>query len=463
MYLQQFISEDALHDSMARDPSPRCHPMTREKVFEVIANWINEPNPCQRIMWVNGPAGAGKTAIAQTVAERCSTEHLAASFFFLRNSSDRGSAKRLFTTLAWQLAKNEPDLLPYMESTIEKGPLLPTRSIDIQFDHFIVKLFEQVRLDKPDSCLKKSLVIIDGVDECEPEDTQRLVLELIVDALVKEKIPLRFLICSRAEAHIREAIGGNKMTHTLELDHFAPNNDIRRYLEAEFVRISNERSISSLDSSPWPPNGAIDLLVSKSSGQFIHASTVIKFVDDKDGDPRQQLNTILRLRSASCRSPPFAGLDQLYIQILSQQRDVRFLRDLFALLLALRQPKVSFVCRRLRISNDELKWKLRRMQSLLQISGTVIDMHHLSLQDFLQDKKRAGRFFVHPMRVMFVRLPEVTRPVVLTSAAVVSIVPFAVLTLGVGPLYFLTRVARGCVTSKADSLYAQMLVHSRLI
>src|SRR6266550_3216960 len=154
MYLQQFISEDALHDSMARFPPPRCHPMTREKVFEVIADWINNTDPCQRIMWVNGPAGAGKTAIAQTVTERCSTEHLAASFFFLRNSSERGCAKRLFTTLAWQLAKNEPDLLPYMESTIEKGRLLPTRSIDIQFDHFIVKLFEQFRLDKPGSCPK---------------------------------------------------------------------------------------------------------------------------------------------------------------------------------------------------------------------------------------------------------------------------------------------------------------------
>ena len=416
-------------------------------------------------MWVNGPAGAGKTAIAQTVAKRHSTEHLAASFFFLRNSSERGNADRLFTTLAWQLAKNEPDLLPYIESTIEKGPLLHTKSIDIQFDHFFVKPFEEFRLKKRDSCLTKSLIIIDGVDECADEDTQRLVLKLIADALANEKIPLRFLIFSRAEAHILEAMKRNKVTHPLELDHrFAPDDDIRRYLEDEFARVATEHSLSSLDSSPWPPIGAIDQLVTKSSGQFIYPSTVIKFIDDKDGNPRELLKTVLRLRSAGSRSPPFAGLDQLYIQILSQERlDVRFLRDLFALLLALGQPKVSFVCRRLRISNNELKLKLRRMQSLLQISESVIDMHHLSLQDFLHDRKRAGRFFVHPMRVTFVRLPEVTRPIVLTSAAVVSIVPFAVLTLGVGPLYFLTRVATGRVTSKADALYAQVLVHSQLV
>jgi len=34
-------------------------------------------------MWLNGPAGAGKSAILQTIAERCKDNRLAASFFFL--------------------------------------------------------------------------------------------------------------------------------------------------------------------------------------------------------------------------------------------------------------------------------------------------------------------------------------------------------------------------------------------
>lgn len=440
--------------------------MTREKVLKIITDWVEEPQPRCRIMWLNGPAGAGKTAIAQTIAERCSEEQLAASFFFLRNCSDRGTATRLFTTLAWQLAKNIPEILSYIELAIRTEPLLPTKSINIQFDRLIVKIFE----DRPDLCPKKSLIIIDGVDECAPEETQKLVLELVGSALAKSNIPLRFLICSRAEAHIQETLErGNlrDVTHSLVLDHrFAPQDDIRRYLESEFTRISNQRNISSPGPSSWPPNGAVEMLVAKSSGQFIHASTVIQFVDDKDGNPREQLDIVLKLRSASCswRSPPFAELDQLYIQILSQQRDIRFLRDLFALILGLRQPEVSFVCRRLRISEEELKRRLRRMQSVIRISGSVIESHHLSLHDFLQDRKRAGRFFVHPTRVMFVRLPEILRPVLVTSAAVVGIVPFAVLTLGAGPLYFLTRAATpGRVTSKADTLYAYVLVHSQLV
>jgi hypothetical protein len=36
----------------------------------------------------------------------------------------------------------------------------------------------------------------------------------------------------------------------------------------------------------------------KSSGQFIYASTVVKFVDDRDHNPERQVNIILGTRSA---------------------------------------------------------------------------------------------------------------------------------------------------------------------
>ena len=117
--LKPHISEAAMHDSLARYPPPRCHPTTRERVLEIISDWINDSYPRQRIMWLNGPAGAGKSAIAQTIAERYKDNRLAASFFYLRNTPDRGAADRLFVTLAWQLAKSIPETLPYIESALE--------------------------------------------------------------------------------------------------------------------------------------------------------------------------------------------------------------------------------------------------------------------------------------------------------------------------------------------------------
>ena len=241
-----------MHDSLARYPPPLCHPRTREKVLKKISDWTDGSYPNQRIMWLNGPAGAGKSAIAQTIAERFKDSRLAASFFFLKNTPDRGVASRLFFTVAWQLATSIPETLPYIESVLKEEPLLYSKSIDIQFDHLILKIFENLHRDNPDLRPEKSLIIIDGVDECATEQDQKLFLTLIADAMARTSIPLQFLICSRPEAHIRETFkrqNMNKIARAVVLDgKFAPNNDIRRYLEDELFRIFTERHLSQLPS-----------------------------------------------------------------------------------------------------------------------------------------------------------------------------------------------------------------------
>jgi len=377
--------------------------------LKTITDWVKNPHARQPIIWLNGPAGAGKSAIAQTIAGRCSGEQLAASFFFLRNSSDRGTAARLFTTLAWQLAKNIPELLSYIESAIKAEPLFPSKSLDIHFDRLITQPLQELLRDKPDFRPQKSLVVIDGVDECVPDRDQVLFLRLIGNALSKIHIPLCFLICSRPEPHIHEAFESEEITgitHPVSLnDQFEPDNDIRRYLKDEFARICAEHKLFKL-SPGWPSGTTIDQLVSKSSGQFIYASTVVKFVEDIYDDPRERLEIALNARPVNSVSP-FAQLDQLYIQILSQQPDIRLLRDLFTLIIALRSPKIKFVCRRLRIREEQLERKLLRLRSLVRISHPDITTYHLSLHDFFLDKKRAGKYFIHPIRVTFVQLPQI--------------------------------------------------------
>ena len=377
---------------MTRFPLPRCHPKSREKVLKTITDWVTDPHARQHIIWLNGPAGAGESAIAQTIAGRCSGEQLAASFFFLRNSPDRGAATRLFTTLAWQLAQNIPELLSYVESAIKAEPLFHTKSLDIHLDLLIVQPLCELLRDKPDFCPQKSLVVIDGVDECVPDRDQVLFLRLIGDALSKMHIPLRFLICSRPEAHIQAVFESEVMagiTTAVSLnDQFDPDDDVRRYLEDEFARICAEHKLSTLE---WSPGRAIGQLVSKLSGQFIYASTVVKFVDDVYDDPREGLDIVLKTRPINSVSP-FAQLDQLYIQILSQQPNIRLLRDLFTLIIALRNPRITFVCRRLRIKEDQLKFKLLRLRSLIRISYPDVTTYHLSLHDFFLDQKRAGKY-----------------------------------------------------------------------
>ena len=62
--------------------------------------WAKADSGSKSTLWLYGPAGAGKSAIVQTVAKACARrDELAASFFFARTVACRNSAKYLFLTI----------------------------------------------------------------------------------------------------------------------------------------------------------------------------------------------------------------------------------------------------------------------------------------------------------------------------------------------------------------------------
>jgi hypothetical protein len=106
--LERFTSLGALHDSSAQDPSRTCIPGTRQHVIEALQRWFDDPSS-ERIFWLHGPIGVGKSAIAQTVAHTTDgRDKVAATFFFSRSDPSRNDGCRLFATLAWQLAISIP-------------------------------------------------------------------------------------------------------------------------------------------------------------------------------------------------------------------------------------------------------------------------------------------------------------------------------------------------------------------
>ena len=72
----------AAYDSGECDPALRYLPGIRRTVLKQIEIWVEAGSKGRSILWVHGRAGAGKSAIAQTVAETCAgRDELAASFF----------------------------------------------------------------------------------------------------------------------------------------------------------------------------------------------------------------------------------------------------------------------------------------------------------------------------------------------------------------------------------------------
>jgi hypothetical protein len=88
--LQRHVSPDALHDSLERSNSPKCHPDTRTAVL----SWAEDEDSETQVLWLHGPAGAGKTAISHSVAEMSQERNqIAAGFFFSRTAAGRNHEK----------------------------------------------------------------------------------------------------------------------------------------------------------------------------------------------------------------------------------------------------------------------------------------------------------------------------------------------------------------------------------
>ena len=84
----------AIHDSAERYPPPNCHPDTRKVVRQINLDWIHNKNSSSFFFWLYRPAGAGKTAILQAIAEYlCSPsgagQNFGGSFFFSREEWSR--------------------------------------------------------------------------------------------------------------------------------------------------------------------------------------------------------------------------------------------------------------------------------------------------------------------------------------------------------------------------------------
>ncbi len=68
--IREFSALQAIHNSEHRHDPPKCHPNTRIAIRDTLMDWVVDTADANaRIMWFYGPAGAGKSAIAQTLAE----------------------------------------------------------------------------------------------------------------------------------------------------------------------------------------------------------------------------------------------------------------------------------------------------------------------------------------------------------------------------------------------------------
>ncbi|KAJ7827683.1 hypothetical protein B0H14DRAFT_2516922 [Mycena olivaceomarginata] len=389
--LHRAVALEALYDSADSFPQPKCHPETRIKLLDDLYQWATQNNPAQPICWLHGPAGAGKSAVMQTMCKKLkSTNRLGGAFFFKRGHATRGDSRALFVTLAYQLAlNNNRELNPLISQIVEHDPSIVGRSMDAQLRQLIIE---------PCKSLKDSvapILLVDGLDECNTHDAQVEVLHLIGRVVCQHPNIFRIIIASRPEAHIRDSLEEPSFGGILRFFNVEQSfDDVQTFLCDEFARIQREHKHTMEGvPAPWPSVDILKGLVRKSSGYFVYASTVVKFVDDKYFHPIDRLRAVVEL-SQTPSEVPFAALDQLYIQILSgvpPQFRLTLGDILQGCVLLWNTLTSDEIEKLLELRPGVVHLILHGLHSVIDVTGAVY-AYHASFWDFLQDPQRSSIF-----------------------------------------------------------------------
>ncbi|KAF8799383.1 hypothetical protein BYT27DRAFT_7120929, partial [Phlegmacium glaucopus] len=418
--LYEKVAPGAFHNSSERYDPPKCHPGTREIIIKEIMEWIKTIDKDEFFLWLYGPAGAGKSAIAQTIAELCHKAGLlAASFFFSRTATGRNDATLLIPTIAYQLTISIPGIVDHISLAIERDPLIFDRSLEAQFEALILEPLSALpsKHSRPSKEFYPRLIIIDGLDECNNAQNSHC---SILSTLQHSCVPFIFLVASRPEQDIRSGFNQEKMdsmTRRLALDdHYQPDEDIRLFLMSKFKEIKAKHPLALRLPPSWPSALEVENLVRKSSGQFIYASTVIKFVGSPRHRPTHRLDIIFGLKTAG-KQVPFAQLDALYRLIFLSAENIEAVLEVFAFRLLFRSlqdpwPGIftpSFVENFLGYQSGDLQIILVDLHSVIFVPSLSLNsdseedqlrIFHASLGDFLtSDRSCSGDLFIDASKV----------------------------------------------------------------
>ncbi|KAF5323794.1 hypothetical protein D9619_012944 [Psilocybe cf. subviscida] len=400
--LQSAVAPAAFHNSAERFDSPRCHPNTRVAVMNELRDLtlLRGDIGKARILWLSGPAGAGKSAIAQTFCEECfSTKSLLASFFFNRSDPSRNTTKSFVTTLAYQIYGKVPaNYQSLILRRIDNDPLVFGRSVDAQFQALIIEplhdLFRTGYFGKG----APTLIVIDGLDECSVAPIQVGILSALEG--VSKSSPFVFLVTSRPEHDIQMYFKSSSLgylLHRLNLDNsYLPDVDIELFLREKMREACSTHPLRGSIPQGWPASAAIQTLVEKSSGQFIYASVAIQYVTSNRHYPPNRLEVVLRLRPPK-RDLPFAQLDALYSQIFSAVEDVTLVLRILRIVILFQDKHLDILTqdieRLCELDMGECLGALCDLQSVLEV-GSTIHLLHKSLPDYLQDPTRSHHYYI---------------------------------------------------------------------
>jgi WD40 repeat protein len=345
----------------------------RRWVFDALKEWMDENPPRQRVFWITGSPGIGKTAISAVLSNIY--PEVAALHLCKFGHAQKSDPRRVVTSIVYQLATqltNYEARLAIMD--IEKLVRDDARTM---FDNLLVQPL--TKLTPPPHPL---IILIDALDEATRNGRNELA-GFIASEFDKTPDWLRLIITSRTEKSVVAPLQG---LNPFILDTEIENNraDILQYLKRE------------LDSKLTPPTKVnldhiINCILNRSEGIFLYVEHVCD--DIRKG----------RLPLEDPESFP-QDLGGIFWQFFERQfpdyEKYRVkIRPALRLILSAFEPLPLTVLQGIFRWQEEELWDFtRELGSLFLLTGEsgseVIRPYHRAVTDWLTNEAKAGIYFV---------------------------------------------------------------------
>jgi len=385
-------------DDAGRDISKCCLPGTREHIISEIQAWIDSTGEdVQRVFWLNGTAGKGKSAIAHTIANRFIERGGPGAFFcFDRKRKEDRRHEKIFTTIARDLADGDHIIRRALASVVhDDHELGHTKDIMRQWRELILGPVRAAA----EVVTAPVLIVIDALDESGDASSREQILRVFSDKQKTISPNLRVLITSRPLDDIQEYLHGAShvcsvsMDDTVHVSKESSERDIQCYISTLLEDIKDLN------------DGDFHELAVKSDGMFIWARLACRYIFGRNAmgqDTRKRFETVL----AGTEKGTWL-LDEMFTSILEdtipKDEAIPKFRSVMGQIIALLEPlpctTLSTMRQHFPLASDryQVEEVIRPLGSL--IIGTTdsqipVRLLHTSFYDFLTDKTRSNAFFI---------------------------------------------------------------------
>jgi hypothetical protein len=380
------------------NPNLVCLRDTRKALIEDIIKWIYsiEESRGAEIFWLSDVAGAGKSAIAHTIAQYCNDHGLlGSSFFFDCNIPDRRTPQKLFTTIARDLIRLGNKFADHISLVVEEDRSVVSACQTRQFEKLILEPALRHRIGRA------VVIVIDGLDEGYDLETLKI---------LRHRVPelpgnFRIFMTSRPLDDIVTDLSDTGHVYQRSIDIHGDSNqrDIGVYIRNRLHYISSRKQLAV----EWPGEERTSDLISRSGGLFVWVSIVSEYLRTA-AHPDRKLSTILYERNLSDISMD-AKMDALYSEVLStcNWADKDFVDDyhlIMGTIMATKAPLSLIALKSLHRQQAELDIDgvLRPLSSLLTglfDKNQPIHILHLSFRDFITCRAQSSlihqRFYIN--------------------------------------------------------------------